>query len=169
MIGRIPQEVSAEIIKTRHFMGHYQSSSTPSLHQCIKECFLPPFPLWVTKSSNLIHWKSLHASNLAPTNTQQPIIPFPFILIIDAVRTAWQKARIFGIYHLFWHLAINVWLMHSHPSRSLQIKRVNINGRSFYNCVGKIIYYNWINLIPTMQWSNKKVLMMSWWKINYVS
>ena len=36
MIGRIPQEVSAEIIKSIHLMGHYQSSSTPSLHQCIK-------------------------------------------------------------------------------------------------------------------------------------
>ena len=136
------------LYKPDHFMGHYQSSSTPSLHQCIKvtsvaaknvskNVSFPPFPLWVTKSSNLIHWKSLHASNLAPTNTQQPIIPFPFNLIIDAARTAWQKARIFGIYHLFWHLTINVWLMHSHPSRSLQIKRVNINGRSFYNCVGK--------------------------------
>lgn len=66
--------------------------------------------------------------------------------------------------YLFWHLTIHVWMMHSHPSSSLQIKRVNINGSSFYNCVGKIIYYNWINLIPTMQWSNKKVLMMSWWK-----
>jgi len=58
MIGRIPQEVSAEIIKSIHLMGHYQSSSTPSLHQCIKVTSVAAKNVSKNVSSPLFHYGS---------------------------------------------------------------------------------------------------------------
>ena len=58
MIGRIPQEVSAEIIKSTHFTGNHQSSSTPSLHQCIKGASVAAKNVSKNVSSTLFHYGS---------------------------------------------------------------------------------------------------------------